>query len=185
MVAHRFSCLVRIFYLPLYLLVIPLSAYPSSADSDFFSPAQNLQKVEVSRASEINLPLLRSDTSFNTDNSSVKVRLVHFWASWCVPCREEFPALQRLYHDYRDKGLEVLAIAADNEKSVSEYIEKYQIKLPVMIDQYGKAMFDYKVKVLPTTYLIDEHGMIRYSANGHVRWDSKEVRVIFDKMITR
>ena len=55
--------------------------------------------------------------------------------------------------------------------------------LPFMLDQYGKGLHEYKVKALPSSYLIDKQGMIRYVANGHVLWDKPAVRKIIDNLL--
>jgi thiol-disulfide isomerase/thioredoxin len=180
MVSNWFSGILKNLFLPLSLLAIPLSVFP--ADSVFFSVEKELQAVEPVAAPPVNLSYL--DTYDNETRNDVNgVRLVHFWASWCVPCREEFPALQRLYEDFNNKGLSILAIAADNKKAVTEYVQQHGINLPVIVDQYGEAMFDYRVKVLPSSYLVDREGRIRFIANGHVRWDRKETRLVLEQLI--
>jgi thiol-disulfide isomerase/thioredoxin len=180
MVSDWFSVLLRKIFILVCLMAVSLSVFP--ADSDFFSPEKNLQAVVPVAAPLVNLPSLKTN-----DNEPYEymngVRLIHFWASWCVPCREEFPALQRLHEDFNSKGLTILAIAADNKNAVSNYVLQHDINLPVVIDQYGKAMFDYKVKALPSTYLVDKEGMIRFRANGHVRWDRAETRQLLEKII--
>jgi thiol-disulfide isomerase/thioredoxin len=180
MVNNRFSVILTKVFISSCLMAISLSVSP--ADSNFFQSTKDLQPVVPVAAPPVNLPVLNTKDSKNNENGN-EVKLVHFWASWCVPCREEFPALQRLHEDYNEKGLSILAVAADNKKAITEYMDQQKIALPVVIDQYGEAMFDYRVKALPSSYLVDREGKIRFMATGHVRWDGMKSRVILEQLI--
>ncbi|MBZ0221347.1 MAG: TlpA family protein disulfide reductase [Candidatus Methylomirabilis sp.] len=89
-----------------------------------------------------------------------KTVLLHFWASWCEPCREEFPALSKLASDFRDRGLVVLGVAIDSKKRVMEFLEKSPAGFPMLIDQYGEAKKSYRVGVIPMSVIIGKSGKI-------------------------
>ncbi len=89
--------------------------------------------------------------------------VINFWASWCPPCRAEMPALQRVYEDYKDQSLHVLAVNMtnqDNILSIEKFIESNGLTFPVLFDYLGDTATKYQVKALPTTYFINEYGII-------------------------
>lgn len=99
-----------------------------------------------------------------------KVTLVHFWATWCVPCREELPQLIRLVEANKARGLALLLIAADSRTATIDYARQRKWKFNVLVDQYGKALHDYKVKGLPTTVIIGREGREIARHQGMLHW---------------
>ena len=92
------------------------------------------------------------------------VVVIHFWASWCPPCRAEMPAIQQVYESYRSKGFEVVAVNMTHQDSLPEvkaFADTYQLTFPVLLDEAGETAFRYRVRALPTTFLIDKDGIIR------------------------
>lgn len=111
-----------------------------------------------------------------------KVVLLNIWATWCVPCRVEMPSIQRVYEEYRDQGLEVVAVAVDDRPGarqedgsirglVSDYVERQGLTFPVVVDPTGGTERLYGVSALPTTFLIDRDGRIRVRELGGRYWD--------------
>src|SRR5262249_18410322 len=97
-----------------------------------------------------------------------KVLLVDFWASWCVPCKTSFPALDALYREYQPKGLEVLAINLDEQRrSADAFLAARPHRMPVLFDPKGVAPAAFGVKGMPTSYLIDRSGTIRFTHMGY------------------
>jgi thiol-disulfide isomerase/thioredoxin len=105
-----------------------------------------------------------------------KVLLVDFWASWCVPCKTSFPALDAIYREYQPRGLEVLAVNLDEERrSADAFLAEHPHRLTVFFDPKGVAPLAFGVKGMPTSFLIDKSGAIRfthmgYSSNVEVRY---------------
>ena len=94
-----------------------------------------------------------------------KVLLIDFWASWCVPCRKEFPKLLSLYEKYKDQGFEILGISIDEKtESWKEAIKKDKLAWPQFIDEGatfgGKASRLYKVTGVPAKFLVNKDGVI-------------------------
>jgi len=90
--------------------------------------------------------------------------LVNIWASWCLPCRKEMPALERIYQDYQDKGLTILAINAtsqDQPDNVKAFIEKYQLTFPILLDENGVITDAYQIAAFPTSFFISADGTIQ------------------------
>lgn len=90
--------------------------------------------------------------------------IINLWASWCPPCRAEMPALQNVHDTYQNQGLVVLAINAtnqDNLQSAIDFTQKHNLTFPILLDVTGKVSNLYQLRSLPTTFFIDESGIIQ------------------------
>ena len=97
-----------------------------------------------------------------------KVMLVDFWASWCVPCKTSFPALDSLYREYQPRGLEVLAINLDERRRDADaFLGNYPHRLTVLFDLKGASPAAFGVKGMPSSFLIDKVGTIRFTHMGY------------------
>jgi hypothetical protein len=91
-----------------------------------------------------------------------KVVLLNFWATWCMPCRQEMPALETLYQRYKDAGLVVLAVNMDrlSTAGVEAFVQEVAVTFPIVLDPAWATAQTYRVLGLPTTYLIDRAGNV-------------------------
>lgn len=106
-----------------------------------------------------------------------RVLVINFWATWCEPCREELPSLERLRMHFAGAPLEVLAVdVAEGEARVREFLKGAPVRFPVLLDRDSKAQKDWGVRGLPTTFLLDPRGQIRYSFLGERDWSDEEVK---------
>ncbi len=107
-----------------------------------------------------------------------KVVLLHFWASWCPPCKKEMPALAGLSREMRDRGLVVLAVSTDrSESALRSYVAANSLPFPVFHDKGEAVAFGkYPVTGLPSTYLIDRRGMVAQRIIGKRDWGSPRMR---------
>jgi len=104
-----------------------------------------------------------------------KVVMLNFWATWCDPCREEMPAMQRLQEKLAGK-LVVLAVDyGEGPPRIKDFLKKVPVRFTVLLDRDTSAATAWKVKVLPTTLVIDPQQKIRFVAVGDVGWDSQAV----------
>jgi thiol-disulfide isomerase/thioredoxin len=96
------------------------------------------------------------------------VILVDVWATWCEPCRDALPIWQDVAKEYGGRGLKVYALSVDEDPAqVAKFIAETRLTLPVLMDQNGKiAESVLKVKMMPTSFLIDRKGRIRYVNEG-------------------
>lgn len=101
--------------------------------------------------------------------------ILHFWATWCESCRKELPLLQTIWEKFKHQGLIVITIAEDSQAAVTAFMQRTPIHLPVLIDQYGNAMRTYKIKGLPTSYLIGETQEIEGIAIGAIAWEDASI----------
>jgi thiol-disulfide isomerase/thioredoxin len=97
-----------------------------------------------------------------------KVVLVDFWASWCPPCKASFPALDVLQRDYRARGVQVIAVNVDEQKKDADaFLAEHPHQLLVVFDPRGASPKAFKVRGMPTSFVIDRRGDIRYSHQGY------------------
>jgi peroxiredoxin len=89
--------------------------------------------------------------------------LVNLWATWCPPCRAEMPAIERVYNEYKDEGLVVLAINMtyqDDPSNISPFINEYGLTFPILLDETGDMAHAYQLRSLPSSYFIGRDGII-------------------------
>jgi cytochrome c biogenesis protein CcmG/thiol:disulfide interchange protein DsbE len=97
-----------------------------------------------------------------------KVVLVDFWASWCLPCKAVFPALNDLHQELLPKGVEVLAINVDEKRrNADAFLAGTPHSLRVLLDPKMAAADAFRVRQIPTAFLIDRKGAIRYTHEGY------------------
>jgi peroxiredoxin len=101
-----------------------------------------------------------------------KVVMVHFWATWCPPCVEELPTLDKLYNSMLGKDFEMLAVSVDEGGAgeVAPFIQKNRLNLPVLFDPGGVVARLYGTFKFPETYILDRAGVVRYKAIGPRDW---------------
>ncbi|HKJ44200.1 MAG TPA: TlpA disulfide reductase family protein [Balneolales bacterium] len=130
-------------------------------------------------AKDFNINLLNGQ-SFRLSDQKGKVMLLNIWATWCPPCREETPELEALYKKYKNKGLIILGVSVDKqgESVVRPFIKKYHVTYPIYIDKSGKVMSKYGPTMgIPTTYIIDKRGDLRYFTVGALTKKELEPRI--------
>ena len=97
------------------------------------------------------------------------VVMINFWATWCVPCRQEMPHLQALYERYSSLGFELLAVnvVKNNAEGARTWLEETPVSFPVLFDPNNEVTKLYKVQTMPTTVLIGRDGTMRFIHHGY------------------
>ena len=104
-----------------------------------------------------------------------QVILVNNWATWCPPCKDEMPELQAYYAHHQAEGFVILAIeSGETQDQVKSFVQEYGITFPVWLDPQGKALEIFQNWNLPSSYLIDRKGMMRYTWTGAINQPTLE-----------
>ncbi len=105
-----------------------------------------------------------------------KVVMVHFWATWCPPCVEEIPSIDRLTRSLAGQDVAVLAVSVDEggAPAVSDFLKKQGLSLPVLLNPDRSVATAYGTLKFPETYLLDRNGVVRYKIIGAANWDSPD-----------
>jgi thiol-disulfide isomerase/thioredoxin len=110
--------------------------------------------------------------SYDLQNSQGRWRFVHFWASWCGPCRKEMPSIDRMIRQLGDSDIEfVLVNTAETGDTVFSFVGIVAPDLVPLLDSDGLATEAWQPRGLPATYLVDPDGLIRYQALGGREWE--------------
>ncbi|MBF0444280.1 MAG: TlpA family protein disulfide reductase [Magnetococcales bacterium] len=132
--------------------------------------------------------LLLKDLEGKTHNISDyhgKVVLVNFWATWCPPCRDEMPSMQRVWDKLKDKGFVILAVdVGEDAENIIPFIMEHDIEFPILLDKSDKTARAWRVRGMPTSFLVDKQGNIVYQALGGREWDDAKIVEIIQGLIT-
>jgi len=113
-----------------------------------------------------------------------KTVFLNFWASWCVPCREEMPAMERLYQEFKDKNFVVLAVGVkDRKQDAINFIKELKLTYPIAFDPEGQVGLLYGAWGLPTTYLIGPKGEGLARAWRPAEWYSPAARKLIKELV--
>ena len=111
--------------------------------------------------------------SFRLGEQRGQVVLINFWATWCPPCREEMPALERLYRQHKEQGLVLVAISIDSDPAVvSPYVKASKLTFPIALDPKAEVANKYGVRALPSSFVVDGQGTMTALALGPRAWDN-------------
>ena len=113
-----------------------------------------------------------------------KLVFLNFWATWCEFCREEMPAMERLYQEFKGKGFEILAVNVKDKRSDAlAFVKKLKLSYPIMMDPEGEIGLLYGAFGMPTTYLIDENGLVVARLWGPADWYSPGARNLIKALL--
>lgn len=149
-----------------------------ATDSESNEEKINLQQgmkmsADVSKqAPEFSLRTLEGNEVKLSDYKGKKV-IINFWATWCPPCKAEMPAMQKLYERVNGQ-FDLLAINIDPKNDVAGFVNDNRITFPVLLDESGKINESYSILSVPTTFLVDEKGIIVKKHIGAMTLDQME-----------
>jgi len=113
-----------------------------------------------------------------------KLVFLNFWASWCVPCREEMPAMERLYQEFKDRNFIVFAVnVKDRRQDAQAFVKELKLTYPVALDPEGQVGLLYGAWGLPTTYLIGSKGEGLARAWGPAEWYGPAARKLIKELL--
>jgi peroxiredoxin len=139
------------------------------------TPAGELSEIPAASTPGFSLPDL-TGRSRSLDEFTDKVVLVTFWASWCSPCIREMPSIQRLAATMADLHFAVVSVnVGEGKRRAQAAAGRLGIEFPVLLDKDSTAFKDWGADVMPTAYVLDRSGRIRYIARGPVEWDRVDI----------
>jgi thiol-disulfide isomerase/thioredoxin len=114
-----------------------------------------------------------------------KVLFINFWASWCSPCKEEMPSIDKLFRHFstHQDFIMLPVIYRDSPQDAANYLKESGFNLPIVIDKDGKAARSYGVRGVPETYIIDKKGIIRKKVIGPYEWNSPDVLAFITELL--
>ena len=181
MLSNRYPSLLVAFVLSLpYLCSASVSAQ-SKVDYKALSILQPMK--EIAPTPEINLAA-PDGKKISLKDFRGKIVLLNFWASWCVPCREEMPAMEKLYQEYKDKNFVILAVAVkDRKQDAVDFVKELKITYPIALDPDAKAGQDYGAFGLPATYIIGTKGEGLARGWGPAEWYGAAARKLIKDLV--
>lgn len=122
-------------------------------------------------APDFKLQTLKGETVKLSDFRGRRVML-NFWATWCPPCRAEMPDMEKFY---QEKDVTILAVnLTETEASirdVHDFVEEFGLTFPILLDEKIEVATTYQIRPIPTSYMIDSNGIIRYQAFGALNYE--------------
>jgi thiol-disulfide isomerase/thioredoxin len=130
------------------------------------------------------LKSLGEESPINMGQFKGKVVYVDFWASWCAPCVRSFPFMNELDREFRDRGLQVLAINLDEKlEDAQKFLAKHPAGFILAADRSGQCPRDFGVRGMPSSYLVDRQGIIRHVHLGFRPGDARKLRALVEQLL--
>ena len=110
----------------------------------------------------------RSGDNIKLSELRGQVVMINFWASWCGPCRQEMPILDQLYQRYEPMGFTLLGVNVEEDSAAAnKVLKEIPVTFPVLYDSKNQVSESYQVRAMPSTFLIDRDGKVRYLHKGY------------------
>lgn len=161
------------------LSLVPSSSVLAPLAQTVVPPASAL---ELGRLNPVDRPVPAfamndlDSTVWNPAKLKNKITIVNFWASWCAPCREEMPSLNRAWEKVRDDGVQMLAInIGDTESTIQSFLAEVPIDFTVLRSTDAKDLANWGVRGLPTTLVVDGDANVVLELVGPAEWDQDEL----------
>ncbi|WP_018934513.1 thiol-disulfide oxidoreductase ResA [Gracilibacillus lacisalsi] len=101
------------------------------------------------------------ESSLQLSDLEGKGVMLNFWATYCEPCEREMPYMEELYPKYKEQGVEIVAVSVDaTELVIDKFVDHYNLSFPILHDKDSQVLDAYGIRPLPTTYFIDENGVV-------------------------
>ncbi len=114
-----------------------------------------------------------------------KVVFVNVWATWCPPCREEMPSMQKLYERFKNEEFKILAVSIDSNgrEAVAPFMEKLNLTFPALLDPESKMWGLYGLTGVPESFIMDREGLVVKKIVGAIDWAAQDVFRFFQELI--
>jgi cytochrome c biogenesis protein CcmG, thiol:disulfide interchange protein DsbE len=166
---RRFLAPVPLAVIGVVVALVALLAYGLASNEPDRAVEDALSQGEREPAPELELPRLSGSGSESLDDYRGRVVVLNFWASWCEPCREESPLLQRWHERIEGRGATVLGVDAFDEIGRARaFVEEYGLTYPMLRDGEGSTRESFGILGFPETFVIDREGRIAAVERGPV-----------------
>lgn len=128
-----------------------------------------------------------SGDKVNLSDYKGKVLILDFWASWCKPCKEEFPFLIELYNQYSDKNFSVLGVNIDKDiANLRKFLNEINKDVPykIILDPEAKIPEEYNIDSMPSVFVIDKYGVVKYIHIGFVSGDKEKYKKEIETLLS-
>jgi thiol-disulfide isomerase/thioredoxin len=168
-------------YIILITIVAIVAMYSVNSLAD--SPPKGIIVLDPKPAPRLKLHNMDGE-SFDLADIRGRWAFVHFWASWCGPCRKEMPTIQTMAQRLADSGLEIVMVnTAETDDTVFSFMGIVAPDLTPLMDYDGLVTEAWQPRGLPSTYLVDPHGQLRYLALGGRPWDKTEYIRFLERIV--
>ena len=114
------------------------------------------------------------------------VVLVNFWATWCAPCRDEMPSIQRLKEKLAGRPFVVLGVNLDEPESrIEKFMSEVRLDFPILLDPGRRAAKAWNARILPASYIVGADGRVRYTVIGEINWDHEHMVARIAELLPR
>jgi peroxiredoxin len=137
------------------------------------------------RAPDYTVANVRTGDSVSVRGYRGRVILLNLWATWCPPCEQEMPSMERLYQEMGPQGLEVVAISIDQitPDAVRQWAEERGLSFTVLHDRTGRIQQVYQTTGMPESFVIDREGVIVKKVIGATEWDHPAQKALFRRLL--
>jgi thiol-disulfide isomerase/thioredoxin len=165
-----------------FLLIICFNIAVHATD---INPPFGIRHYEIGQAQNFELSDIDGE-KFQLDSTRGTWVFLHFWASWCGPCRDEMPTLQLLANTFSDDTLKIVMInTAEDEDTIFTFLSAINVEINSLMDMDGQVTEVWKPRGLPTTFLIDPTGKVRYQAIGGREWGKPTYINFIKQLVSR
>lgn len=176
-----------------FALVAGLSLLPACGKKEqppvAATPPPHAVAVKGGQAPDFTLPDL-DGKPVSLSSLKGKVVLVNFWATWCPPCKEEIPSMEKLWQRFGKDGLVILAVSVDkiSDEELKKFVQERKMTFTVLRDNSGGKLGQvaeglYGTTGVPETFIVDRNGIIQEKVIGAAPWDAPEVIDFFTNLL--
>lgn len=175
--AHRAKLVGQGIAIGLVVLLFALLAW-SLVSEEGGDLAAAAARGERPRAPDFTLERLDGDGELTLSSLRGQAVVLNVWASWCIPCKEEAPYLERLWREHRDRDVVVVGLAAkDFRKDARAFAERFDLTFPLVFDGPGETLGGFGVTGFPETFVLDREGRVVDVLTGAVNSDADRARL--------
>ena len=178
----NFQALVIIFLIVILFGILILL----QTEDSFYNVSSGSQVAKGLPAPNFSLPDLDGKMVSLSDYRG-KVVLLNIWATWCPPCVEEMPSMEKLYQELQGEGFEILAVSIDESgaQDVLPFMKKHKLSFPALIDSRGTLKGLYQTTGVPESFIIDKDGILVEKVIGPRDWAVPEAIGFFRNLIRK